>query len=285
MKLKLAIATALLTTALVSGPTANQDVQPAMVNSTLDAVSFGIESMAAPQLASSIELETTATRDIVEVSLTGRASAVVAEDSARASRVGDERIDVDAVRMNAEARAIAAAKMPPHLFSIAEAGGDANVELVVRHSGASSLTDAQLDAMDAEVVREFHSMDMRAVRIPADALMAYALDNQIDWISPDEKVYALSKSSHGSAGEPTVGQANYAFTGRGVGIAVVDSGVLGHADLPAGILQFDFRDPASMYVDPNTQKAVPNLTGRTDGFGHGTHISGTILGTGVDSGQ
>lgn len=283
MKLKLAIATALLTTALVSGPTANQDVQLATVNSTSDAMSLGLELMEAPQLASSIDLETVETREIVAIDEAGLASAVISDDAVLASLTSERAIDVDAIRKDAEARAIAAAKMPPHLFSIAEAGGDADVELVVRHSGASSLSDEQLEAMDAEVVREFHSMDMRAVRIPADALMAYALDNQIDWISPDEKVFAMSESAHGSANEPTATQANYAFTGSGVGIAVVDSGVASHVDLPNGILQFDFRDPSSMHVDTATQSLVPSLTGTIDGFGHGTHISGTIRGSGVDS--
>lgn len=65
------------------------------------------------------------------------------------------------------------------------------------------------------------------------------------------------------------------YTGKGVGVAVIDSGVSSHSDLNGGLL-------GSSRVVWN-QSFVPGNTSPNDQFGHGTHIAGLIAGNGASS--
>src|SRR5581483_1137544 len=69
------------------------------------------------------------------------------------------------------------------------------------------------------------------------------------------------------------GQSNY--TGAGVGIALIDSGIANHADLYQGIF------PISRAV--YQQSFVPGNSSAADQYGHGTHIAGLIAGDGLNS--
>lgn len=65
------------------------------------------------------------------------------------------------------------------------------------------------------------------------------------------------------------------YTGAGVGVALIDSGVSSHADLNGGFLG------ASRVVW--NQSFVPGNLSGNDQFGHGTHVAGLIAGNGASS--
>src|SRR5215467_9873536 len=65
------------------------------------------------------------------------------------------------------------------------------------------------------------------------------------------------------------------YTGRGIGVALIDSGVAAHADLKGGLL-------GGSRVVWN-QSFVPDNSSATDQYGHGTHIAGLIAGNGASS--
>src|SRR5712691_961097 len=76
--------------------------------------------------------------------------------------------------------------------------------------------------------------------------------------------------------------AKYGYTGVGVGIAVIDSGITSwHDDL------MNFTSKVFPYGNQRVAKFVDFVNGRTlpyDDNGHGTHVAGTIAGLGYDSG-
>ena len=65
------------------------------------------------------------------------------------------------------------------------------------------------------------------------------------------------------------------YTGAGVGVALIDSGVSSHPDLNGGFLGL------SRVVW--NQSFVPGNLSANDQFGHGTHVAGLIAGNGASS--
>ncbi|MFP4498442.1 MAG: S8 family peptidase [Vulcanimicrobiota bacterium] len=101
------------------------------------------------------------------------------------------------------------------------------------------------------------------------------VDNKIKFPIPAE----LKKYPRDTANRPTLDMANSTlrmnllwdkgFTGKGVGICVIDSGIHPHKD---------FDDRIKAFVDMNENKASPH-----DSYGHGTHVAGIAAGSGASS--
>jgi serine protease AprX len=98
--------------------------------------------------------------------------------------------------------------------------------------------------------------------------------------------YDRPTQSHNYRTGVTVGaravQDYYGYTGAGVGVAVIDTGVTAwHDDLTNKSLK------TYPYGNQRVSKFVDFVNGRTqpyDDNGHGSHVAGTILGNGYDSG-
>ena len=108
--------------------------------------------------------------------------------------------------------------------------------------------------------------------VPAGSLDALADDPKVERISLDAPVQAqldiaVRAARGGVALDPTSG-----LDGRGVGIALIDTGVQLHDDLvrarPDGLVEVE---------------VVDRDRGFNDYYGHGTHVAGILNGTGLDS--
>jgi serine protease AprX len=97
-------------------------------------------------------------------------------------------------------------------------------------------------------------------------------------IHHDRPIYKHNNRTAVTTGARTA-QLAYGYTGAGIGVAVVDSGVSGwHDDLMgSGVFPYGNQRVAK-FVD-----FVNGLPAPYDDNGHGTHVAGTILGNGHDS--
>ena len=102
-----------------------------------------------------------------------------------------------------------------------------------------------------------------------------ALSNQsnVVYISKDRTLTPFFDSAAPAVNASTAWKSN--FTGNGIGVALIDSGVNSHPDLNNGLLPFS----RVVY----NQSFVPGDSKSTDAYGHGTHIAGLIAGDGLSS--
>jgi serine protease AprX len=138
-----------------------------------------------------------------------------------------------------------------------------------------------------DVVQAEHpGLNALTVILHGEDLAALEADPSVLAVSVDAEVTSFgakrSTSSHGRPGRikpvPTddlvrqaVGVSGLPFTGSGIHVAVVDSGIDSNRDLAGNIAGFwDF-----------TRGGV--ATRPTDGYGHGTHVAGLIASSGLES--
>lgn len=103
-----------------------------------------------------------------------------------------------------------------------------------------------------------------------------SLSNQsnVVYISKDRPLTPFFDNAAPAVNASAAWQSNY--TGYGIGVALIDSGVNSHPDLlTTGLL------PLSRVV--YNQSFVPGSSSAADAYGHGTHIAGLIAGNGLSS--
>src|SRR3954469_16876069 len=109
-----------------------------------------------------------------------------------------------------------------------------------------------------------------AVKLPAKQAKALARDGKVAGLTLNSRVHSTGvDASQLATGYPKTTRADKLWargiTGRGVGVAVIDTGVAGQ--LP----DFAGRIAANVVTSPAATTAG-------DGFGHGTHVAGIIAG-------
>lgn len=103
-----------------------------------------------------------------------------------------------------------------------------------------------------------------------------SLSNQsnVVYISKDRPLTPFFDNAAPAVNASAAWQSNY--TGSGIGVALIDSGVNAHPDLlTIGLL------PVSRIA--YNQSFVPGSSSASDAYGHGTHIAGLIAGSGISS--
>ncbi|OPY27038.1 MAG: Halolysin precursor [Methanocella sp. PtaU1.Bin125] len=137
----------------------------------------------------------------------------------------------------------------------------------------ASVMDDQVAAFvadnDATVLHRYDILNAMAIKVPGgDALAKLrALDN-VKYVEPNIVFHAILDEASPIIGAPQVWDLGY--TGKGVTVAVVDSGIDGtHPDFKGRITGF--------------KDYVAGKTSAYDDFGHGTHCAGIIGGSGAAS--
>lgn len=113
--------------------------------------------------------------------------------------------------------------------------------------------------------------------IPVASLQALADDPDVAYISPDRQLFTNSTNGSTVTGldyhtdtvnAPVAWSRN--LNGSGIGVAVIDSGIVYTPDLDGHNIVY-------------AQNFVAGSTNVDDQFGHGTHVAGIIAGTGMKS--
>lgn len=140
-----------------------------------------------------------------------------------------------------------------------------------RNEAARARGADTISARGGHVRRALNDLGALTADIDAATVDALAADNDTLAISIDAPVRssALAVNAVRSSGLKQVRQ-KFNRRGRDISVAVIDSGVSPHVDLPAARIR--------KFVD-----FVNGQTAAYDDFGHGTHVAGIIAGSGLAS--
>src|SRR5918996_4944177 len=162
---------------------------------------------------------------------------------------------------------------------------DRPAEVIVQLRPGTSLAEgrALVDSLGGQVTRELSIINGFGAVVTPDAAAALERDSRVHAVSANAPIEATSDSIatpgllqtafNQSVRSPKAWSDGNGPTGRGVGVAVVDTGIAGN--LP------DFRVSGSDSRSRVIASAVTNPDARSagDAYGHGTHVAGLIAGT------
>jgi serine protease AprX len=151
------------------------------------------------------------------------------------------------------------------------------VTVIVQFAGpADDSQEATIRRLGGTPQAELPLIEGKLVSIPANALNGLANNPNVVYISPDRQVEATLDYANTTVNAEYALQ--YGWDGTGVGVAVIDSGILQENDL-----QSTATNASNVSRVVYNQSFVPKVTSTADQYGHGTHVAGIIGGNGSES--
>ena len=161
-----------------------------------------------------------------------------------------------------------ASKLDPLLQARQGAPGRSRV-IMRAGPGGIPLVLALVPALGGRALRQLPLVGGVVLDLPNPALTALAANPHVVRLSMDRAIEGANDRTGATIGSTAV-RSRLGLDGSGVGIAIVDSGVMASHDDLAGRVD-RFVDFTSARTDPY------------DDFGHGTHVAGIVAGSGADS--
>jgi len=196
----------------------------------------------------------------------------------------------------ADARTYDADKIDPAFLQEVLADQGAEYEVLVRGNpdarsanGAGSQSDRAAKAVKNKGGKTKYSLGIiggGAATLRGDRVLQLSRDKDVDYVFKNVAVTALWDPvlDSGKATTPGILAVNapqvwqqYGVCGRGIGVAVIDSGVFAHPDLAGRIV-------AAVDFTGAIVTTTTAVASQGDPGGHGTHVAGLVAGDGTSSG-
>ena len=165
-------------------------------------------------------------------------------------------------------------KLDQELNRLADGNGETDV-IVEFHDDSDSAS--RIRNHGGVAGKKLSLLKARAARVPNSMLKRLADDPKVKRVHRDREAAGEMARTAAAVGALTA-RLGYGYTGAGIGVAVIDSGIANwHDDLgPSATSKTGQRVTA--FVD-----FVNNQTTKYDDWGHGTHVAGIIAGSGYHS--
>ncbi len=171
----------------------------------------------------------------------------------------------------------AESRVLPQLQAWANAAPDTSQRVIVRRVERNRTADAAVTRAGGRIIRDLGDLDAFVALVPGRALNSLGRHPAIRSISPDAPMRTTNviDSNRLATFYPATVNApqlwSQGITGRGVGVAIIDTGINEKLN--------DFRDPITGNLRIINQKPIVSIkTSSSDKYGHGTHIAGIIGG-------
>lgn len=181
------------------------------------------------------------------------------------------------------------AKVSPPLLALAESRPEDEFSVIVGARAKQGKAEqaeraaAATRRANGKVGRGLSIVGGASARLTGAEILELARDTEVEYIASDDVLTAFFDPTEGAAlaaspgilevGAPSVWR-QLGITGRGVGVAILDSGIAPHPDLAGRIVaSVDF-----------TGGTGGSLVAPADPGGHGTHVAGLVAGDGAASG-
>ena len=148
-----------------------------------------------------------------------------------------------------------------------------HARVVVQYNSQPGLLDLNLLGTLGSILNSLPLVNAVVADLPLGNILQLSNQSNVKYISIDRTLTPTLSNAAPAVNAFAAWQSGY--TGAGVGVALIDSGVASHPDLNGGLLGLSRVVWNQSFVSGNSSA--------NDQYGHGTHIAGLIAGNGSSS--
>ena len=162
------------------------------------------------------------------------------------------------------------AKLSPDLQNL----NASSATVIVQYNSAPSLLDLNLLGTLGSILNSLPLVNGIVAELSLQNILSLSNQTDVKYISLN-RTLAPTTLNNAGPGVNAFAAWQSGYTGAGVGVALIDSGVYSHPDLKGGFLGLSRVVWNQSFVSGNASA--------NDQYGHGTHVAGLIAGDGVSS--